>query len=110
MLISQQVNNILLDSCHVISKVVIVGVYIQLPQPPVVHLPEEKAASNYCIIVLIVRYLLFSENGFRGGKGCDMRFLASGFFHESVSPGAGPLSILLWRFRIFLKICGDFCE
>jgi hypothetical protein len=35
--------------------------------------------------------------------GC--RFVASGFFHESVSPK--PLSILFGPFRIFSKIRGD---
>jgi hypothetical protein len=37
-----------------------------------------------------------------------MRFFASGFFHESVSPP--PQSIPFRLFRIFSKIRGDICE
>jgi hypothetical protein len=38
----------------------------------------------------------------------DKRFLTSGIFHESMSPG--PLSIPLGLFQIFSKIHGDICE
>jgi hypothetical protein len=37
-----------------------------------------------------------------------MRFFASGFFHESVSPP--PQSIPFRPFQIFSKICGDIRE
>ncbi len=38
----------------------------------------------------------------------DKRFLTSGIFHESMSPG--PLSIPFGLFKTFLKIHGDICE
>ncbi len=36
-----------------------------------------------------------------------MRFSTNGFFHESVTLGPGPLSILLGSFQIFTKIRTD---
>jgi hypothetical protein len=47
---------------------------------------------------------LVSDSPYRGSV---MRFFASGFFHQSVSPQ--PQSIPIGPFRIFSKIRGDIC-
>jgi hypothetical protein len=64
--------------------------------------------SNICLVEQKVGFLGIQNSQIllKGTVSRDFaRFSTSGFFHESVSPK--HLSVPLWPFRIFSKICGD---